>query len=845
MKVSSIFLEKKFIINATTVIVALIGLLSIYQLIFINTTSNDECLWFAGKNKQGDWGIVIKNIKPGGVVDQAGIKEDDYLLAINSKPVYNTYDAQQILNRLDYGQYAEYTIKRDGKIMNAKVFVKKLISYPDLFYAIFYFVWLAVGYLVIISNPSGIMNILFYLIGLLGVLFSTRGAFLDHLLFMNPKFEVPVPFYYPWLIASSFLAGVYVHFFFEFPRRSRLLKKKYSVYILYACFIIPGVYTVVQTHLMITNPEVAKAGINPEALVSLLTVFALVFGFFSMIVSSIQYRKKKEGVPLRWLSGVYLLGLASVVFIFVYAPRNNLIFYNNPEFYVVLLTLTLIPISFAVAIFKYQLMDVSIVVKNTILYGSVTVSLGVIYFLTIYGFGQAVGNIFGTEYKNFVAVLSFVIFAMVFQRTKEKFQELITKRFFPDQYFNTQILLSYSDELANIVGLENILHSVSETFKNLIMVRKLAIYLSNGDSLVLADQFGSNEEREKFASSLSDLELKYNVFLDEGNRKYLTEDTLGIFHREDRIWLRKEGFHLVLPLKVNKRLTGLMAIGEKVNGNAFAQRDIESISSVASQIAVSLENARLYEEETKKAQLERDIDVAREIQESLLPGSFPINDSIEMFGKMIPASHIGGDYFDVIKVSDSRFFIVIGDVSGKGLPAAIHMTRVQAMIRMLCSQSRTPSEILKELNRKIYDSLGKNWFITMTLIGLDTELNCLRVCRAGHTPLLLSRNGDTGFIQPKGLAVGLDRGDLFDLHLEELKLDLRPGTSILLFSDGITEMMNQNDELYGDDRLRSVFAANRDLPAAEQYERLKVDLHTFRGERESYDDETALVIKIK
>lgn len=167
------------------------------------------------------------------------------------------------------------------------------------------------------------------------------------------------------------------------------------------------------------------------------------------------------------------------------------------------------------------------------------------------------------------------------------------------------------------------------------------------------------------------------------------------------------------------------------------------------------------------------------------------------------------------------------------------------MIRMLCSQSRTPSEILKELNRKIYDSLGKNWFITMTLIGLDTELNCLRVCRAGHTPLLVSRNGDTGFIQPKGLAVGLDRGDLFDLHLEELKLDLRPGTSILLFSDGITEMMNQNDELYGDERLRSVFAANRDLPAAEQYERLKVDLHTFRGERESYDDETALVIRIK
>lgn len=845
MKISSIFLEKKFIINTSAVIVALIGLLSIYQLIFINTTSNDECLWYAGKNKEGDWGIVIRNIKPGGVVDMAGIKNNDYLLAINGQPVYNTYEAQQILNRLDYGQYAEYRIKRDGKVLTAKVFVKKLISYPDLFYSIFYFVWLAVGYLVIISNPRGIMNVLFFLIGLLGVLFSTRGAFLDHLLFLNPEFDVPVAFYYPWLIASSFLTAVYVHFFFEFPRRSKLLKKKYSIYILYLCFVIPGVYAIFSTQALTSNREAMKSWINPEGIVSLMSIYALVFGFGSMIVSSIRYRKMKEGVPLRWLTAVYLLGLASVVFIFFYAPRNNIIFYNNPEFYIVLLTLTLIPIAFAVAIFKYQLMDVSIVVKNTILYGSVTVSLGVIYFLTIYGFGQVIGNIFGAEYKNFVAVLSFVMFAMVFQRTKEKFQDIITKRFFPDQYFNSQILLSYSDELANIVGLENILHSVIETFKNLIMVRKLTIFLSAGNNLVLSDQFGTTETRDKLSSTLSDLELKYNIFLDEGNRKYLTEDTLGIFDREDRAWLRSEGFHLVLPLKVNKRLIGLMAIGEKVNGNPFAQGDIESISSVASQIAVSLENARLYEEETKKAQLERDIDVAREIQESLLPGSFPINESIEIFGKMIPASHIGGDYFDIIKVSESRFFIVIGDVSGKGLPAAIHMTRVQAMLRMLCTQNRTPAEILKELNRKIYDSLGKNWFITMTLIGLDTEQNCLRVCRAGHTPLLISRNGDTGFLQPKGLAVGLDKGDLFDLHLEEIRLELRPGTSMLLFSDGITEMMNQENELYGDERLRSVFAQHRDLPASEQYERLTVDLHSFRGERESYDDETALIIRIK
>ncbi|MCA0388790.1 MAG: SpoIIE family protein phosphatase [Bacteroidetes bacterium] len=845
MKINSLFFERKFIINAATLLVALLGLLSIYQLIFVNTTSNDECLWYAGKGKNGNWVIYIRDVKPGGVVDLAGIKNEDVLLKLNGQPVYDTYNAQQILNKLDYGQYAEYTIKRGDKVFTTKVFVKKLISYPDLYYAIFYFVWLMVGYLVIFSNPYGLVQTLFYLIGVFGTIYASRGAFIDHLLYLNPNFSVPVLYYYPWLIISCATAGIFVHFFLVFPHKSVLLKYKYSLYILYSFFIIPSLIAIYLTHMRLNDPEYRMSYINPEGIVNLLNVFSLLFGLISLIVSSIRYWKKKEGVPLRWLTAVYALGFFSVLGLFFFAPRNALIFYNNPEFYVVLLTLTLIPIAFAVAIFKYQLMDVSIVVKNSILYGSVSISIAVIYFLSIYGFGQGAGTIFGEEYKNFVAVLSFVIFALVFQRTKDKFHLFITKRFFPDQYFNNQILLSYGEELANIVGLENILRSVRDTFRDLILVRKMSVYLTSNDSFHLATEFGNSETRETLSTQLADFELKYKIYLDEGKKKRITGESFSIFNKEDRTWFREEHYVLIIPLKVSRRLIGFIAFGEKYNGNPFAEKDIESISSVASQIAVSVENARLYLEETKKAQLERDIDVAKSIQESLLPASFPVRDNIEMFGRMIPASHIGGDYFDIIKVSDSRFFLVIGDVSGKGLPAAIHMTRVQAMLRMLCTVDRTPAEILKELNKKIYDSLGKNWFITMTLIGLDTSLNCLRVCRAGHTPVLISHNGTTKFLQPKGLAVGLDRGELFDQHLEEVRIELHPNTSILLFSDGITEMMNNKNELFGDDRLKEIFSATNHLCPEEQYNRISSELISFRGEREPYDDETALIVRVK
>lgn len=845
MRINSIFFDRKFIINSVTLILALVGLLSIYQLIFINTTSNDECLWFAGKNKAGEWGIYIQDIKSGGVVDQAGIKNGDALLKINGEPIRDTYTAQQILNKLDYGEYAQYTIKRDGQILIKNVFVKKLIHYPNLYFAIFYFVWLMVGYLVIISNPYGVLQTLFYLIGVFGTIYSTRGAFLDNLMFLNPKFEVPTLFYYPILLSACFTTGIFVHFFLLFPHKSKILKYKYSTYILYLFFTIPGIWAIYRTNEMLNDPSTMGTFPHPEFLISFINIFALLFGFISLVSSMIKYRKKQEGIPLRWLAGVYLVGIGSVFALIFLPPKNALIFYNHPEFYIALLTLTLIPIAFAIAIFKYQLMDVSIVVKNTILYGSVSLSIAVIYFLSIYGFGQGVGTIFGEEYKNFVAVLSFVIFALVFQRTKDKFQEFITKRFFPDQYFNNQILLNYGEELVNIVGLENILKSVKDMFRDLIIVRKMSIYLANGERFHLAEDFGNVDILDALNTNISDFELKYNIYLDEGKKKIIHKESFDVFDREDRVFFRKEGYNLILPLKVNRRLIGFLALGEKYNGNPYADRDLESLSSVASQIAVSIENARLYKAETRKAQLERDIDLAKQIQESLLPGSFPIRDNIEIFGKMIPASHIGGDYFDIIKVSESRFFIVIGDVSGKGLPASLHMTRVQAMLHMLCSYGRTPSEILKELNRKIYDSLGKNWFITMTLIGLDTELNCLRVCRAGHTPVLITKDGKADFLQPKGLAVGLDRGDLFDLHLEEVRLELEPGTSILLFSDGITEMMNSNNELFGDDRLKELFAVNSHLTSEEQYNVITEKLIEFRGDREPYDDETALILKIK
>ncbi|MBK8683471.1 MAG: hypothetical protein IPN26_00015 [Bacteroidetes bacterium] len=179
-----------------------------------------------------------------------------------------------------------------------------------------------VGYLVIISNPYGVLQTLFYLIGVFGTIYSTRGAFLDNLMFLNPKFEVPTLFYYPILLSACFTTGTFVHFFLLFPHKSKILKYKYSTYILYLFFTIPGIWAIYRTNEMLNDPSTMGTFPHPEFLISFINIFALLLGFVSLVWSVIKYRKQ-EGIPLRWLAGVYLFGIGSV-FALIFLPPKML-----------------------------------------------------------------------------------------------------------------------------------------------------------------------------------------------------------------------------------------------------------------------------------------------------------------------------------------------------------------------------------------------------------------------------------------------------------------------------------------------------------------------------------------
>ena len=208
--------------------------------------------------------------------------------------------------------------------------------------------------------------------------------------------------------------------------------------------------------------------------------------------------------------------------------------------------------------------------------------------------------------------------------------------------------------------------------------------------------------------------------------------------------LIEEEIYSVFPMIVKAKVVGALMFGLKHSGSKFGGKDLELLTAAANQLAISLENARLYKTESEKIKLERDLDLARKIQQGFLPKCIPAVNGLDICGEMIPAMQVGGDYYDLIQLSDTKLFVAVGDVSGKGLSASLYMTKLQTMIQMVCKNSLSPKEILTEVNKRLYESMERSWFITMTLALFDTEHGTVKVCRAGHMPLLTAINGTVG-----------------------------------------------------------------------------------------------------
>jgi phosphoserine phosphatase RsbU/P len=317
--------------------------------------------------------------------------------------------------------------------------------------------------------------------------------------------------------------------------------------------------------------------------------------------------------------------------------------------------------------------------------------------------------------------------------------------------------------------------------------------------------------------------------------------------------LTRENIYTIIPMIVKSNVIGLVLFGLKHSGSQFSGKDIELLSAAANQSAIAIENARLYESEAEKDKIERDLDLARKIQEGLLPKCIPEMNGLDICGEMIPAQQVGGDYYDLIPISDlsagaahgKKMYVIVGDVSGKGLSASLYMTKLQTMMRLACKTERSPKDILVEINKSLYDAIERNWFITLTLALFDTEKRTMKFCRAGHMPILTAKNGTVNSYKTQGLGLGLEYGLIFERTLIEEEISLKEGEIYAFFSDGITEAMNEKKDLFGEDKLTELLKNQTSRRSSEIMDLIWNELKTFRGQAPPSDDMTMVLVKVK
>ncbi|MFQ5602940.1 MAG: SpoIIE family protein phosphatase [bacterium] len=404
-----------------------------------------------------------------------------------------------------------------------------------------------------------------------------------------------------------------------------------------------------------------------------------------------------------------------------------------------------------------------------------------------------------------------------------------------------KIIEQLSQEIGQVFQLEQLGRLVRNRIGNAIGADNTRLYLRKKNDANLFEEIASNHTGPDHGQSL---------LFDSDVQAVLCENTNGIVFHEAPAAIKASlkpiqlsQMDLVIPMQVKNQLFGLLIFQLVHQDKSIDGKTQQFIATLARQAAVALENALLYEELKEQERLKRELEIAREVQQKLLPIKAPVVPGFEVEGMCKSADEVGGDYFDFFELDKEHFGFVIADVSGKGTSASFYMAEIKGMMSSLVSANLSPQKVLSALNRRLYISLDKKVFATMIYGVLNVTSKSFTFVRAGHNALL-HKNGNqhASFVTPPGIGLGLEAGKIFEATLQEITLILADGDTILLFTDGITESMNLANEQFGEDRLLELLNQNEVRSAKKLQNTILDKVDSFAQGAKQHDDLTMVVL---
>ena len=298
---------------------------------------------------------------------------------------------------------------------------------------------------------------------------------------------------------------------------------------------------------------------------------------------------------------------------------------------------------------------------------------------------------------------------------------------------------------------------------------------------------------------------------------------------------------MAVPLQTTQKVIGLIYLDSPDFVRPFVTEDLNLLTVMANIAAIRIEHARLVEVEQAERLLAKELEQAAEIQRGLLPSSAPEIPGLDLAGSSIPCKEVGGDYYDFLPLPDGRIAVVVADVAGKGMPASLLASSIQARLQVLSQQPLEVGALVTQLNNSIQPHCPDNRFITCFLCIIDPRTGELSYCNAGHNPAILLRaNGEMEFLKEGGLFLGRLR----NLKFNEASTRLQEGDLVVLFSDGVTEARRgDSEEFFGDDRFEAVLRQNAALPACDMVTAVRDSVNGFLENCPPLDDITLVVVR--
>lgn len=401
------------------------------------------------------------------------------------------------------------------------------------------------------------------------------------------------------------------------------------------------------------------------------------------------------------------------------------------------------------------------------------------------------------------------------------------------------LLNEIARELTSILNFDELLGRIAE------LVRRLIDYQMF--SILLLDPAGEKLQHRFSLRFNENIHLKHEIELGRGVVGYAAaqkQATLVPDVSKDPRYIQtnpETKSELAVPLIYKNKVVGVLDL-EHTRRGFFTEEHKRTMTTLAAQIAIALENARLYEEiERQERRLERDLSLARELQGRLLPQSSPKLAHLDVSAKFIPARTIGGDLYDFIPYSMSRLGIAIGDVSGKGAPAAIYAALVSGILRSHAPIEPSPSEMLSAVNLSLAERRVEAQFVSIIYAVWDDEHRTLTVSNSGLPRPIFVHGGKNEVIEATGLPLGLfDEAEYDELHFK-----MKPGDLFVFFSDGILDARNRQGELFGRGRVERIIAENGGSTVAQLVDTIFKAVADHSAGVETFDDQTVVAIRVR